>query len=100
MQVAPAELEGVLIAHPFVLDAGVIATQRGDEEVPMAYVVLVPEAKGKVSEAALVEYVESKVANHKRLRGGVAFTDVIPRNPTGKILRRELRALHNRRSKL
>ncbi|PNP46146.1 hypothetical protein TGAMA5MH_02181 [Trichoderma gamsii] len=100
MQVAPAELEGVLIAHPSVFDAGVIATQRGDEEVPMAYVVLVPGAEGKVSETELVDYVGSKVANHKRLRGGVAFTDVIPRNPTGKILRRELRALHNRRSKL
>ncbi|KAM0460034.1 hypothetical protein ACHAO4_002163 [Trichoderma viride] len=100
MQVAPAELEGVLIAHPSVFDAGVIATQRGDEEVPMAYVVLVPDAKGKVSETELVDYVAKKVASHKRLRGGVAFTDVIPRNPTGKILRRELRALHNRRSKL
>lgn len=66
----------------------------------MAYVVLVPEAKGKVSETDLVNYVESKVANHKRLRGGVTFTDVIPRNPTGKILRRELRAKHNRHSKL
>lgn len=100
MQVAPAELEGVLIAHPAVFDAGVIATQRGVEEIPMAYVVLVPEAKGRVSETELVEYVEGKVANHKRLRGGVVFIDVIPRNPTGKILRRELRALHNRRSKL
>ncbi|KAM0466777.1 hypothetical protein ACHAPV_000285 [Trichoderma viride] len=100
MQVAPAELEGILIAHPSVFDAGVIATQRGDEEVPMAYVVLVPDAKGKVSETELVDYVAKKVASHKRLRGGVAFTDVIPRNPTGKILRRELRALHNRRSKL
>lgn len=66
----------------------------------MAYVVLVPDAKGKVSETELVDYVAKKVASHKRLRGGVAFTDVIPRNPTGKILRRELRALHNRRSKL
>ncbi|UKZ65012.1 uncharacterized protein TrAtP1_006213 [Trichoderma atroviride] len=100
MQVAPAELEGVLIAHPSVFDAGVIATQRGEEEVPMAYVVLVPGEKGNVSETELVDYVAGKVANHKRLRGGVAFTDVIPRNPTGKILRRELRALHNRRSKL
>jgi 4-coumarate--CoA ligase len=78
----------------------VIATQRGDEEVPMAYVVLAPGAKGKVSETELVKYVESKVANHKRLRGGIVFTDAIPRNPTGKILRKDLRALHNRRSKL
>ncbi|KAL6887976.1 hypothetical protein GGI43DRAFT_425882 [Trichoderma evansii] len=100
LQVAPAELEGILIAHPSVFDAGVIGTQREDTEVPMAYVVLVPGAKGKISETDLVKYVESKVANHKQLRGGVTFTDVIPRNPTGKILRRELRALQNRRSKL
>ncbi|PTB73871.1 acetyl-CoA synthetase-like protein [Trichoderma longibrachiatum ATCC 18648] len=96
LQVAPAELEGVLTAHPSVADAAVIGTKREDTEVPTAYVALTVAARGKVSEAELVDYVRSKVADYKRLRGGVVFVDAIPRSPTGKILRKDLRALHSR----
>ncbi|KAM0262165.1 hypothetical protein ACHAQJ_001908 [Trichoderma viride] len=99
LQVAPAELEGVLISHPSVADAAVIGTQREDTEVPTAYVALAPGAKGRVSEAELVDYVQSKVSRHKRLRGGVIFINAIPRNPTGKILRKELKAIHNLQTK-
>lgn len=98
-QVAPAELEGVLTAHPSVADAAVIATQREDTEVPTAYVALAPGAKGTMSEAELVDHVRGQVSDHKRLRGGVIFIDAIPRSPTGKILRKDLRALHNRHTK-
>ncbi|KAL7796722.1 acetyl-CoA synthetase-like protein [Trichoderma ceciliae] len=96
LQVAPAELEGVLAAHSSVADAAVIGKQREDTEVPMAYVALVPGAKGKISEAELVDYVKSKVSDHKRLRGGIIFIDAIPRSPTGKILRKDLRAIRTR----
>lgn len=99
LQVAPAELEGVLTAHPSVADAAVIGTQREDTEVPIAYVALAPGAKGKISEAELVDYVQSKVSDHKRLRGGVIFIDAIPRSPAGKILRKDLRALYSRHTK-
>ncbi|RFU77998.1 4-coumarate- ligase 2a [Trichoderma arundinaceum] len=99
LQVAPAELEGILTAHPSVADAAVIGTQREDTEVPMAYVALTPGAKGKISEAELVNYVQSKVSDHKRLRGGVIFIDAIPRSPSGKILRKDLRALYSRHGK-
>ncbi|PNP51722.1 hypothetical protein THARTR1_07719 [Trichoderma harzianum] len=99
LQVAPAELEGVLTSHPSVADAAVIGTDREDTEVPMAYVALVPTAKGKVSESELIDYVQNKVSDYKRLRGGVIFIDAIPRSPTGKILRKDLRALYSRQTK-
>ncbi|KAL6837277.1 hypothetical protein V8C40DRAFT_7228 [Trichoderma camerunense] len=99
LQVAPAELEGVLTSHSSVADAAVIGTDREDTEVPTAYVALVPTAKGKVSESELIDYVKNKVSNHKRLRGGVIFIDAIPRSPTGKILRKDLRALYSRQTK-
>ncbi|KAL7904619.1 acetyl-CoA synthetase-like protein [Trichoderma velutinum] len=99
LQVAPAELEGVLTSHPSVADAAVIGTHREDTEVPTAYVALTPSAKGKISEIELIEYVQGKVSDHKRLRGGVIFIDAIPRSPTGKILRKDLRALYSRQTK-
>ena len=93
MQVAPAELEGILSSHKAVLDAAVIGVDRGDTEVPRAFVVLVPPAKGKVSEKDLEEYVKAKVSGYKQLRGGVVFVDAVPRSPSGKILRKDLRQM-------
>ncbi|POR35320.1 Putative acyl-coenzyme A synthetase [Tolypocladium paradoxum] len=91
LQVAPAELEGVLLAHPSVADAAVIGVPYDDTEVPRAYVVLAPAARGKLSEADVAEYVKRQVAGYKQLRGGVVFVDAVPRSPAGKILRKELR---------
>ncbi|OAA33942.1 AMP-dependent synthetase/ligase [Metarhizium rileyi] len=101
LQVAPAELEGILIAHPAVLDAAVIGIAQDDgNELPRAYVVVAPAAKGSVSEEDLKSHVESQVSPYKQLRGGVFFLDEVPRSPSGKILRRQLRDLHKRESQL
>ncbi|KAI4632618.1 uncharacterized protein J4E87_002092 [Alternaria ethzedia] len=95
LQVAPAELEAVLLSHPLVLDAAVIGvlTDDGTNEVPRAYVVA---DKSKISSEDVIEFVKGKVAGHKQLRGGVIFLDEIPKSPAGKILRKDLRALAER----
>lgn len=90
-QVAPAELEGVLMAHEGIADAGVVGVTIDEEEYPRAYVVLKDSHKGKVKEQEVAKWMEARVARVKRLTGGVAFVDLIPKNPSGKILRRELR---------
>ncbi|CAK1550509.1 unnamed protein product [Leptosia nina] len=89
-QVAPAELEAMLLRLQGVADCGVVGLP--DEvagELPIAFVVLQPDAK--LTAQQIIEYVASKVSPAKRLRGGVIFVDEIPKNPSGKILRRELR---------
>jgi acyl-CoA synthetase (AMP-forming)/AMP-acid ligase II len=95
LQVAPAELEALLINHSDILDAAVIGidTDDGTNEVPRAYVVA---DKNKISGEAIVEYVKRNVASHKQLRGGVVFLDAIPKSPSGKILRKDLRTLAKR----
>lgn len=89
-QVAPAELEALLLEHPAVQDVAVIGmpTEDGDE-APKAFVMKQPGAK--VTEEELKKFVEGKVTRYKRLAGGVQWVDEIPKNPSGKILRRQLR---------
>jgi 4-coumarate--CoA ligase len=55
-------------------------------ELPRAYVVKVDGAT--VTEQDIIQYIEKHVAPHKRLRGGVVFTDIIPKSASGKLLRR------------
>lgn len=91
-QVPPAEIEAVLLQHPSILDAGVIGIpDESSGEVPRAYVVLRPEAK--ISEADVKKFVAEKLSHPKHLRGGVYFVKEIPKNPSGKILRRKLREI-------
>jgi acyl-CoA synthetase (AMP-forming)/AMP-acid ligase II len=92
LQVAPAELEAILLAHPQVADAAVVA--RPDErtgEVPVAVVV----PRGDVDPEGLRAWVGERVARHKRL-AAVVLADALPRTPSGKLLRRELRPLATR----
>lgn len=92
LQVAPAELEGVLREHPNIVDAVVVGVpDRQCGEVPKAFVVLRPGST--ISEDDVKTFVASRVAKFKQLGGGVQFIDSIPKTPTGKILRREVKKL-------
>ncbi|MER6712391.1 MULTISPECIES: 4-coumarate--CoA ligase family protein [unclassified Streptomyces] len=89
-QVAPAELEALLLTHPGIADAAVIGTYDDDgNEVPHAHVVRRPTATD-LSEAEIMMYVAERVAPYKRIRH-VTFIDGVPRAASGKILRRQLR---------
>ncbi|KAI4225672.1 MAG: hypothetical protein LQ349_007019 [Xanthoria aureola] len=93
-QVAPAELEGLLASHPKIDDVAVLGIYNKDQatEEPRAYVVPAPGVEGsKKTEEDIIAWLAAKVANHKRLRGGVRFVDEIPKSPSGKILRRVLK---------
>lgn len=95
LQVAPAELEALLLSHKDILDAAVIGidTEDGTNEVPRAYVVA---DEHKISGQQILDYVKRNAATHKQLRGGVVFLDAIPKSPSGKILRKDLRVLAKR----
>jgi acyl-CoA synthetase (AMP-forming)/AMP-acid ligase II len=90
-QVAPSELEAIILTHPQVMDAAVVGLPDPSAgELPLAFVVRKPGAT--VTESELQQFVEEKVAPFKKLRGGVRFVSAIPRTASGKILRRELKA--------
>ena len=87
MQVPPAELEAVLLSHPSVADAAVVAlNDEGCGEIPRAFVVL----KSPASAEELMAFVAQRVAPYKKVRR-LDFIDAIPKSPSGKILRRLLR---------
>jgi len=87
--VYPREVEDVLFHHPAVADAAVIGVpdERWGETV-RAVVVLRPGAQ--VSAESLMDFCRGRIADYKRPRE-VAFLDALPRNPSGKVLKRELR---------
>lgn len=97
-QVAPSELEDLLIQHPEVTDAAVCAVYDNNQatEVPLAYVSLKPEHLDKQHHhrasilEGIREWFDSRVAGYKKLRGGVHHLQQLPKTPSGKILRREL----------
>lgn len=99
-QVAPAEIEALLLSNRKVKDCGVIGIP--DEkagELPFAYVVKQPGVQ--LTDKEIMQFVADNTSKAKRLRGGVKFCDEIPRNPSGKILRRKMREMFkNSKSKL
>jgi 4-coumarate--CoA ligase len=97
-QVAPAELEGVLLSHPEISDAAVIGIAPGDAkagnqgtELPRAYIVVKPGSR--TSEAVVQAYMKERLAGYKQLVGGVKFVDAIPKNASGKILKKDLKEM-------
>lgn len=97
-QVAPAELEGFLLDHPDVSDVCVVSVlddYNGD--LPLAFIVPSPSAQKRIAQNpaeadmiknALIKHVAEGKSSYKQLTAGVEFVDAIPRNPSGKLLRR------------
>ncbi|AXJ09228.1 AMP-binding protein [Arthrobacter sp. PM3] len=92
-QIAPAELEALLLTHPGVADSAVIGTPDADgQEVPLAFVVRQPGPDGDaLDEEAVMAFVAARVAPFKKLRR-VEFIEAVPKSASGKILRRMLHA--------
>jgi acyl-CoA synthetase (AMP-forming)/AMP-acid ligase II len=85
-QVAPAELESLLLKHPKIADVAVIPVDDGESgEVPKAVVVM----RETLTADEVMAFLEPHVAHYKRIRH-VSFVDAIPKSPSGKILRRLL----------
>ncbi|KIW30803.1 uncharacterized protein PV07_02503 [Cladophialophora immunda] len=105
LQVAATEVEDTLLDHPekLVTDACVAGVNngRGDGSLfPRAWVVLSSEGKKQGAEAVikkLNEHVGQRLSKHKHLAGGIEIVDLIPRTPSGKMLRREMRDAYHRR---
>lgn len=86
-QVAPAELEALLVSHPKIEDAAVIGVYDDEcGELPKAFIV-----SKDIETEEVHTYVAENVAPYKKLRGGVEFVNEIPKSLSGKILRRVLR---------
>ncbi|XP_070575435.1 uncharacterized protein [Ptychodera flava] len=90
-QVAPAELENLILSMQGVRDVAVIGLPDDEAgELPKAFIV---PASDNIKPEDVIKFVEGKVAPQKRLRGGVEFIEEIPKSASGKILRRVLKAL-------
>ncbi|KPI40683.1 putative 4-coumarate--CoA ligase 1 [Cyphellophora attinorum] len=92
-QVAPAELEAILLSHPEILDAAVKGVYRDDiaSEVPIGFLVSnIAQDRQRSLVEELQRTIREKVAPYKRIVGGLHFISEIPRNPSGKVLRRLL----------
>ncbi|KAG6791184.1 hypothetical protein POTOM_000296 [Populus tomentosa] len=88
-QVAPAELEALLIAHPEISDAAVVGLKDENAgEVPVAFVV--KSEKSQATEDEIKQYISKQVIFYKRIKR-VFFIEAIPKAPSGKILRKNLK---------
>src|SRR5207237_6695725 len=90
--VFPAEVEAILYRHPAVAEVGVVGVPdpyRGED--PVAFVVLRPDAKGKVTEEDIAQWCRAEMAVYKAPRQ-VRFIDALPKTASGTIVTRPLRA--------
>ncbi|KAG2362836.1 hypothetical protein BDR07DRAFT_1405854 [Suillus spraguei] len=98
LQVSPVEIENTLLVHPdkLIIDVSVAGVSGGrtlDERIPRAWVVLSPEGHklgASATVAKLDAWVRESLSKYKWLRGGIEVVDMIPKSPTGKVLRRQL----------
>ena len=90
-QVAPAEIEAAVMTLPGIRDAAAIAAGHGVEEHPLLFIV--KSHSTDVSKEAVVNHLLGRMAEHKVKRTVVEFIESIPRNPSGKILRKGLREI-------
>ncbi|CAN1141045.1 4-coumarate--CoA ligase-like 1 [Linum perenne] len=87
-QVAPAELEAILLSHPSVEDAAVVPLPDEEAgEVPGACVVKSKKGGEEINEEDILKFVAANVAHYKKVRV-VQFVESIPKSPSGKIMRR------------
>jgi len=94
-QVAPAELEGVLVTHPKIVDAAVVGVKRGDTEAPRAFVLRAPGVKPEdITEEDVRRFMGERLAKFKALDGGIVFVDAIPKNMTGKTVKKKLTEMY------
>lgn len=96
-QVAPAEIEDLILTNDKVKDCAVIGIP--DElagELPFAFVVKQPGID--LTEKEVVDFVAENASKAKWLRGGVRFVDELPKNATGKVVKRDLRDLYSKTS--
>lgn len=92
-QVAPAELEEILRSHAQVLDVAVVGVKHAKfGEAPKAFIVR--RGDQRLTSTEIQEYIAKRCSKFKWLVGGVQFIDEVPKNPSGKILRRELKRLY------
>jgi acyl-CoA synthetase (AMP-forming)/AMP-acid ligase II len=117
-QVAPIEVEGVLMSHPSVVDAAVIgipgaplsalegpdarklAASTAAGELVRAYIVMRPDKQHRLDEKAILDYTSTRLSSFKRITGGIVFIKEIPKNANGKILRRVLLEEYERERKI
>ena len=102
-QVAPAEIESVLLSHPCICDAAVLGVMNEDNttELVRAYIVCTTKAsagRSQLSGEDVRQFARKQLASYKALNGGVVFVDEIPRTASGKIQRFKLAQMDKFRS--